>query len=456
MSFIVTTPAKQSVEEKRKLIRSHVMRGKNRKMLPTRPRSWIDGDKANDRELLKEGTYVSVPANVGGLFSFTAFSAEISPDMLEAIWELKRSMFPIELALESHRSGTSWLEPICGDAACLHFTVFIAKEYLRFDLGQKENSKMALYHLVKALAILQQRLGSGDDELSTSDSTILVIVGLTLAATGLGDLETAVNHLNGLYKMVLLRGGISALQWNRSLQAKIFRQVSPIEISSLSTGHQPLFFSDGVSWDSYIASQGCRPAPVGQDSDLDLPIRASDLGYFLDGLDTRLHSIWDDISEFVRAANIATQCNRGIDSELYQEVMVSIHYRLVNLRFNTGTINEVTRLALLSFSSTLFLQWRGVKIRFERLAQDLKRALSMLGRSSEAIPAQLIVWLYITGSICVFNEHEQAYFQPVLVEALQSMRSWHEIRSSLKSVLWVDVLHDPPAKHMVEVMVPKV
>ncbi|KAF2806033.1 uncharacterized protein BDZ99DRAFT_501563 [Mytilinidion resinicola] len=383
ISFIVSTPARQSVEEKRKLIRSHVMRGKNRKMLPTRPPSWIDANKANDRKHPKQGLDLCVPANVGGQFSFTAFSAEISPDMLEAIWELKRLMFPIEFGLDSYRSESSWLEPICGDAACLHFTVFIAKEYLNVHLRQKESSKTTLVHLVKTLAILQQRLASGDNELSTSDYTILVVVGLTLAATGLRDLETAVKHLKGLHKMVILRGGISAFQWNRSLQTKIFRADLGV---ALSTGRKPLFFSDGVSWDSYIASQGKIPALRAQDSDSDPQIPASGLGIFLDSLDTRLRSVWDDVSEFVRAANIASQCKRGIDSDLYQEVMISIHYRLVNLCFDRRTINEITRLALMAFASTLFLQWRGVRVRYECLAQSLKRALTLLGHSPGVIP----------------------------------------------------------------------
>jgi hypothetical protein len=76
-----------------------------------------------------------------------------------------------------------------------------------------------------ALAILQQRLAGGDADLSTSDSTILVVIGLTMAAVALGDLETALKHLAGLEKMVILRGGLPALDKNRHLQTKIYRQV---------------------------------------------------------------------------------------------------------------------------------------------------------------------------------------------------------------------------------------
>jgi len=251
--FIVTTPARQSVEEKRKLIRSHVMRGKNRTK-PLRSRSWISGGKANDTFDTKNENALCIPAKVGGEFSLTAFPTEISPDVLETIWnckriplswcrifnrtnvltnyfEVKHAMFPFEFGPGSNQPELSWFEPIWNDAACLHFTIFIAKRYLDFVHGQKGNSKMALAHFVKALAILQQRLASSDTELSISNSTILVVVGLTMAATILSDLETALKHLNGLHRIFILRGGMSAFKGNRQLQTKIFRQVRPITLT---------------------------------------------------------------------------------------------------------------------------------------------------------------------------------------------------------------------------------
>jgi hypothetical protein len=132
-------------------------------------------------------------------------------------------VFPHEFGLASSQTEASWFDPIWNDAACLHFTVFIAKIYLDFAQGEKENNKTALTHFVRASAILQQRLAGNDNELSTSDSTILVVLGLTMAATSLGDLETALKHIKGLHKMVKIRGGISAFQGNRQLQPKIFR-----------------------------------------------------------------------------------------------------------------------------------------------------------------------------------------------------------------------------------------
>ncbi|KAI0133568.1 hypothetical protein BJ170DRAFT_606697, partial [Xylariales sp. AK1849] len=312
-----------------------------------------------------------------------------------------------------------------------------------------KNWETAQGHLVKTLAILQQRLASSDDELATSDSTILTVIGLTMAAIFHGDTKTALNHLRGLHKMVTLRGGTSAFERNRRLLIKILRADLVV---ALSTGNETLFFSDCVLWHSYIASQGELPISRAQDPDPGIQLSASDLGCFVDTLDVRLRYVWNDLSKFVQTANIVTQCKFSVDKELYQELMLSMHYRLVTLRFDTGDVNETIRLALLAFSSILFLRWYGIKTRYEYLAQRLRCVLSMTRHSLITMPAQLVLWLYIIGSTSVFDENERVYFQPALAEVLQDMKlkSWDEVRLSLKSVLWVSVLYDIPAKEVVE------
>jgi hypothetical protein len=88
--WIITTPARQSVEEERTLIRSHVMRGKNRKKPPPRPVSWIPGNRANEATPMNPEYNLSIPVNVGGEFSFSVSSAEVGPDMLKTMWIRER------------------------------------------------------------------------------------------------------------------------------------------------------------------------------------------------------------------------------------------------------------------------------------------------------------------------------------------------------------------------------
>jgi len=72
------------------------------------------------------------------------------------------------------------------------------------------------------------------------------------------------------------------------------------------------------------------------------------------------------------------------------------------------------------------------------------------------MPGRLTLWLYILAAISVFDEYEQACFQPALTGLLRDMKfkSRDEVGGSLKSVLWVDVLHSAPAKQILEAMLP--
>lgn len=81
-----------------------------------------------------------------------------------------------------------------------------------------------MVHLAKALAVLRQRLAAGNVDASTSDSTILVVIGLAMASGALGEFEAARAHLSGLHAIVTSRGGIAAFRANKQLQVKMFRQ----------------------------------------------------------------------------------------------------------------------------------------------------------------------------------------------------------------------------------------
>ncbi|OTB15764.1 hypothetical protein K445DRAFT_22083 [Daldinia sp. EC12] len=197
--FIVNTPARQLVEENRRTIRSHVMRGKNRKRLPSKPSSWVNGG-----QLMRVNT--PIPLKVGGELSLTALSNEISPILFETIGKLKDAMQPLELNILPSYMDDSWFEPICNDTACLHFTIYIAIMYQNFVQGQKGTDPIALTHFIKALALLRDRLARCEYDLSTSNSTILAVSGLIMVATAMEDLEAALRHIEGLCKIVTLRG----------------------------------------------------------------------------------------------------------------------------------------------------------------------------------------------------------------------------------------------------------
>ena len=222
---------------------------------------------------------------------------------------------------------------------------------------------------------------------------------------------------------------------------------------AFSTGHKTLFFFDGISYRCTMFPRRKRPYTIEpQKQSLTSQKLGSNFECFFYDLDIGLRLIWYDLSALVQVMNTMPQPKPQSDYKSCKEAIVTIHYRLVDVRYDVDSIDEALRLALLAFSSTLFVQWRGIRTRYEYLAQSFRSALSLLKREATVLPTELSLWLYVVGIIAVFGDQEQNEVKPVLNESLQIMelKSWNDVRSSLKSILWVDMLHDPPAERMIK------
>jgi hypothetical protein len=67
---------------------------------------------------------------------------------------------------------------------------------------------------LKGVWLLREKLLRRDEEETFSDATVSVVLILANCAYGTGDYETARQHLEGLYKIVKLRGGLATFKNN--------------------------------------------------------------------------------------------------------------------------------------------------------------------------------------------------------------------------------------------------
>ena len=88
-------------------------------------------------------------------------------------------------------------------------------------------SQQAYFHYGQTLQLLQARLNDFDYTAAISDSTIMVVITLAQAAELTEDYAVVANHVNGLKKIVSLRGGLRALNMDNNLHVKVCRCVSP-------------------------------------------------------------------------------------------------------------------------------------------------------------------------------------------------------------------------------------
>ena len=127
------------------------------------------------------------------------------------------------------RRAENWIAPLAVDPAYLHAMIFTSQFY--FDAlrtGKSVSiSRRAMPHFLKTLKLLRERMAD-DNQAKLSDSTAAAIMGLVGHAQLTGDFKTARHHMEGLYKIVILRGGVTTFRTNAKLLVEILRYDSTL------------------------------------------------------------------------------------------------------------------------------------------------------------------------------------------------------------------------------------
>jgi hypothetical protein len=77
-----------------------------------------------------------------------------------------------------------------------------------FDLvGGRNNTSSSQIHL-KTLQLLRQKLSFGDEKAQLADATVFVVVNLAIHAHISGEHKSAKHHIEGIRRIVELRGGL--------------------------------------------------------------------------------------------------------------------------------------------------------------------------------------------------------------------------------------------------------
>ena len=104
--------------------------------------------------------------------------------------------------------------------AMMHAVIFTAQAFYERSLGVSYGRTSQL-HLSKSLGLLQDSLN--DRSGATSNATMAVVTSLAMAAMLLGDFDTAAKHMDGLARMVELRGGFGSLGEGNTIEYKARR-----------------------------------------------------------------------------------------------------------------------------------------------------------------------------------------------------------------------------------------
>lgn len=376
-------------------------------------------------------------------------------------------MYPLEWCSKFDPAKVCWFYWMYHDSAYLHSLLFTVSAFQDLvacggvDVSKGGNlssvfSKRTQVHLRRTFELLQEKLQ--DPEKQLEDVTAATVISLAMMADAIGDTAACEMHVSGLKEMVRLRGGIKALSHNRQLQIKICRYAEvglqlrglvlillySVDLGwSVKNGSRPMFFFGDISWARFFDKILLRKAP------LDLSADGSPIEILIHDQDIKLQNVFADMRDFTRMANVFINSKDKFQPELFQEIMLSIQYRLLLLEysFDTQPLSEAIRVGLLAFQATIFLQVPGLKLKFDHLAGRLRLAIDALDASTPVL-ADLKLWLLLIGSIALVGSDELWLMSEVTDLTVED--DWTHIRERMKSIMWVDVVHDTPGKAVFE------
>jgi hypothetical protein len=178
---------------------------------------------------------------------------------------------------------------------------------------------------------------------------------------------------------------------------------------------------------------------------------------FLDRLNSRLAAIWAAMSHFCSLVNVSVEKeNPLITDHIFLSSMGSIMYRLLHLKFVTGSLDETVRLGLVAFSTPIFLQWRNIKLADPSLPYNYRKSLTGLNSLKCGTTPGALLWLLMVGATSIFHEPDdiaglKKWLQPTI--AMCSISSWNQMRDALNSFLWIGLIHDKPGREFFEALI---
>ncbi|OTA82011.1 hypothetical protein M434DRAFT_17168 [Hypoxylon sp. CO27-5] len=453
MPFIVSSNIEKADPATRKLIRSHARRGKTQKR----------GNHTESHRMANPGTMTGhtqiarveledvveiytplVPGRIGSDLCFIEFPEEIDPSIISNMVKVSsvamKIIFPLITAIDYPRDNKGWIPLFGRDAAALHITAFAIQCFVDKVLRRQKNiiNPPAIQHLQRGLKLLRERLLAEDDEIKISDSTIGLVLKLASTANFDGDHRTSKQHMEGLRKMVDLRGGLDVLR-DKTLLVEMLR----VDIGvALLNSSKPVFFR-----------QPLEPM-VGYPEKLLLA--SDDKTYCSEGnfklmevLDNELARCWQVMRRFCLLVNLGMQTQRLVRLETTHRTMTALMYRLLHMSFTAGSIDEAIRHGLLAFSYHVFLQWQDIIPPYHQFAAAYKSCILDI-KNTDGISSQLMLWLLMAGAVSVFKVSDETWLRELTKEYYNicQVRTWKEMRDILKSYMWVVTLGEEAGKRI--------
>ncbi|EPS44381.1 hypothetical protein H072_1586 [Dactylellina haptotyla CBS 200.50] len=379
--------------------------------------------------------------SVGNEWSSVSFPRPMEPYMQKIITQFMQMtttiLYPKELCIPIADSHAVWFEYLQQDEAFFHCLLAMAQAHSDWLIGLKNPHQRESLRTLKYLGNTYRCVNENLKQQKTpSDSTVAVVMSITMHNNILRAPIGAEPHLNALQRMVEMRGGIEQFEAPcRMLLHKICR--TDLEYS-LQRGTRPRFYRDEFpystlqsmkSWNAY-----CYQAFVTTTSseiyDIEIQSVMRDLLCTSRFLDTK-HNIRPQLEPFA-----------------FQELLISVCYRLVcahplGEEPPSSVPENACQLGMLAVVTTILIRGNHAKVPYPLLSGLFKSAVERLIARANT-HQQFLLWCLFMGGISVWLEEEEGWLFPALrrCTSILKLDSWEAAKSVLADYPWIQYFHD--------------
>ncbi|KAL2825789.1 hypothetical protein BDW59DRAFT_161459 [Aspergillus cavernicola] len=432
---------KPNSSKDRRLIRSHCMRGKNRRIgvagqstgipsiatcgsaMVAQREIDVDGDEGAGVEEVEMIPLPRAPSQLSLVKLAVDVDSRMKLTVLEFVRFSPETLTPVKLLLDCDTSYSARVHWLFHNPAYVQSIILVVSAAGELIDGRMLSMSPRTYgHWGQTIMLLKAQLSSSDVAVSLADATIDVVATLALGACIRDDYSEAKMHIAGLQRMTRIR---PMLTLNPRLICKI-RHLNLIY--PVCTGSCDLLCTPPLPYSPRLFDLGPHPCAIKHHA-------PSVYG----AVDARVSTIFHETQYYACVINntYITRTRRS-ESE-FDTIMFSFQHRLLRLDNDVDDgVSELLRLGLLAFLVSRFhCGW--MTKRYPYLANKLRE--SCLGFNFQANPEsrELLRWLLIVGAMSVFHvDLDVEEWMWVKWRDEVDDIGWEEANAQLNRIVWID------------------
>ncbi|KAL2862629.1 Zn(II)2Cys6 transcription factor [Aspergillus lucknowensis] len=334
--------------------------------------------------------------------------------------------YPLDLCAASNPFLVSWWPLALGDPALFHVSLQTA--CLDEELLAQRGFHASEILMADSVALLRRKVE--DPSLAVQDGTMNSVITLAAIEFGKGNLQTSKMHVDGVKKLVSMRGGINSVRQTSPLTARMVSWVS-----MLVTGHPQFDTQDDVGIGDGI--------PIVPEWQIDLTNAAHsssllnnpelDIDYEVRSVFIRLRNAFD------RAQHVPLPATR-----LHDLTCFVIHRLLLSTSNITGIpsspLSESLRYAIILYMFIIHgpTYYSHAVIMSTIVARFIENLISL--ESTTYAQPSLDIWFSAVGLVASSGTPQYQWFidKTQALVAHLGLGSWEDAFARIKSILWMN------------------